>query len=260
MREVVTIAQAFKDAAETLSVIAKVEFFTNFTMADLDMVKRTPLLLISPHMMYLANGRDRQYGTQLLLNTFLISRQQRLERDEIAALEYIGVLDALDAAVVNNNFDLDIQPFDIYQRKAIEVKKGISVIRTIYSTVIYGNLASSKFVYVDETNISVTFEFTLAASSHQIEHIKDTNDYDRTLNGTFKSYSRAPKRRYEITWTLIPLALKEQLRVLKSMGKELTFFRDKDGDATMTCLWTNDFNFFEERPGFWSGSIILQES
>ena len=137
MRTVATIAQAFATAAKTVSSIAKVEFFTEFTLEDLKRVTRTPLLLISPHMMYLAFARHRQRGTQLLMNTFLISRQQRLERDDTAALELMGVLDALDAAVVSNNLNLNIQPFDIYQRKAVEVEKGISVVRTIYSTVIY---------------------------------------------------------------------------------------------------------------------------
>ena len=132
-----------------MSSIAKVEFFTEFTLEDLKRVTRTPLLLISPHMMYLAYARHRQRGTQLLMNTFLISRQQRLERDETAALELMGVLDALDAAVVSNNLDLSIQPFDIYQRKAVQVEKGISVVRTIYSTVIYTDLATSKFTYLD---------------------------------------------------------------------------------------------------------------
>ena len=84
-------------AAKTISAIATVEFFTEFTLEDLKQVRRTPLLLISPHMMYLASARHRQRGTQLLINTFLISRQQRLERDETAALELMGVLDSLDA-------------------------------------------------------------------------------------------------------------------------------------------------------------------
>ena len=70
MRNVETIAQAFFDAAEAVASIAKVEFFTEFTLEDLKRVTRTPLLLISPHMMYLAYARHRQRGTQLLVNTF----------------------------------------------------------------------------------------------------------------------------------------------------------------------------------------------
>ena len=120
MREVATIAQAFFDVAETVTGIAKVEFITGFTMNDLKQLARTPLLLISPHMMYLAYGRHRQRGTQLLLNTFLVSHNRRGERADSAALEIMALLDALDAAVVNNDLGLAIQPFDIYQRKAVD--------------------------------------------------------------------------------------------------------------------------------------------
>lgn len=260
MREVATIAQAFKGAVETVTGIAKVEFFTNFSMDDLRQVRRTPLLLISPHMMFHSYGRHRQRGTQLLMNTFLISRQQRLERDEAAALELMVVLDGLDAAVVSRDFDLDIQPFDIYQRKTVEVEKGISVVKTVYSTVIYKVLAESKFIYLDSNNTLQEIEFPLVSTSFQNEDIRDTNDYDWALDGTFKSYSRTPKKRYELRFTLIAAALKDQLLAMKQVGGEIIFYRDKNADATMTCLWSNDFNFFEERQGRWTGSVILYES
>ena len=167
MREVATIAQAFFDVAETVTGIAKVEFITEFSLDELKQIARTPLLLISPHMMYLAYGRHRQRGTQLLLNTFLVSNNRRGERADSAALEIMAVLDALDAAVVNNNLGLAIQPFDIYQRKAVEVEKGLSVVRTIYSTVIYDDLATSKFTYLSSTNVLQTIEFNLVSTSFQ---------------------------------------------------------------------------------------------
>ena len=260
MREVATIAQAFFDVAETVTGIAKVEFITEFSLDELKQIARTPLLLISPHMMYLAYGRHRQRGTQLLVNTFLVSHNRRGERADSAALEIMAVLDALDAAVVNNDLGLAIQPFDIYQRKAVEVEKGLSVVRTIYSTVIYGDLATSKFTYLDSSNVLQTIEFNLVSTSFQTEEIRDTNDYDWVLDGTLKAYSRTPKKKYELRFTLIPEALKTQLLAMKQAGGEITFYRDKDADATMTCFWSNDFNFYEERPGYWTGSIELHEA
>jgi hypothetical protein len=260
MREVATIAQAFFNAAETVSSIAKVEFITAFTLEDLQQVRRTPLLLVSPHALFLAYGRHRQRGTQLLLNTYLVSRQQRLERNSAAALELTMVLDALDTAMVHNNLNLAIQPLDIHQRKAVTVEKGLSVVRTIYSTVIYDDLVASKFTYVNGKNVSQEFEFRLLPTSLQKEEIKDNNDYDRVLDGTLKSFSRTAKKKYELRFTLVPMALKDQFWSMKQEGGEITFYRDRDAEATMTCFWTNDFNFYEERAGFWTGSMTLQES
>jgi hypothetical protein len=260
MREVTTIAQAFFDVAETVSGIAKVEFITQFSLDELKQIARTPLLLISPHMMYLAYGRHRVRGTQLLLNTFLVSHNRRGERANSAALEIMAALDALDAVVVNNDLSLAIQPFDIYQRKAVEVEKGLSVVRTIYSTVIYGDLAGSKFTYMDSSNVLQTVEFTFVSTSFQTEDIRDTNDYDWVLDGTLRLYRRSPKKKYELRFTLIPEALKTQLLAMKQVGGEISFYRDKAEEATMTCFWSNDFNFYEERPGCWTGSITIHES
>jgi hypothetical protein len=260
MRNVETIAQAFFAAADAVAAIAKVEFFTEFTKEDLQRITRTPLLLISPHMMYLAYARHRQRGTQLLVNTFLVSRQQRLERNQAAALELMGVLDDLDAAVVSNNLNLNIQPFDIYQRKTVEVEKGISVVRTVYATVIYSDLATSKFTYVNGLGQTVTVEFPFVSTSFQNEEVRDTNDYDWTLDGTYKSYARAPKKKYELRFTLISATLKNSLLAMKQAGTEITFYRDKTQAATMNCFWSNDFNFFEERNSRWTGSMTLHES
>jgi hypothetical protein len=260
MRDVSTIAQAFFTAADAVSAIAEVKFFTEFSLEDLERIARTPLLLISPLMMYPAYPRHRQRGTLLMMNTFLISRQQRLERNSTAALAFIDALDALDAAIVNNNLNLNIQPFEIYQRKAVEVKQRISVVRTIYSTVIYSELATSKFTYVNSLGQTVTVEFPFVSTFFQTEGIRDTNDYDYALDGTYKSYSRSPKKKYDLRFTLIATTLKDSLLTMKQAGAEITFYRNKTGSATMTCLWSNDFNFYEEHLGRWTGSITLHES
>jgi len=260
MREVATIAQAFFDLSATVAGIAKVEFITGFSLDELKHLARTPLLLISPHTMYPTYGRHRQRGTQLLLNTLLVSHNRRGERADSVAIALMVTLDALDAAVVNNDLGLAIQPFDIYQRKAVEVEKGLSVVRTIYSTVIYDDLAESKFTYLSSTNILQTVEFGLVSTSFQVEEIRDTNDYDWALDGTFKGYVRASKKKYELRFIMIPEALKTQLLAMKQVGGEITFYRDKAEEATMTCFWSNDFNFYEERPRCWTGSITIHES
>jgi hypothetical protein len=260
MRQVATIAQEFFNQAETVSGIAKVQFVTHFDLDDLRRVTRTPLLLINPHLMYLTNARHRQRGTQLMLSTILISRNQRGEREWDAALDIMGVLDDLDSLIVSNNFNLDIQPFDIYRRDSVEVEKGWSVVRTIYSTVVYRNLAASKFTYYNSGGVLQTVEFPLIPTSLQGEIDTDNNDYARTLDGSLRIYNQSSKFRYELRFTLISSALKEQLRNLKAAKTELTYYRDKNAAATMNCFWVNDFDFYEEKSGRWTGSIVLYES
>jgi hypothetical protein len=260
MREVATIAQEFLNQAATVTGIAKVQFVTHFDLDDLKLVTRTPLLLINPHLMYLTYARHRQRGTQLMFNAILMDRNQRGERDSTVALGLMEILDSLDAVIVNNSLGLDIQPFDIYRRETVEVAKGWSVIRTIYSTVIYGDLATSKFMYYDSNENAQIVEFPLISTSFQMEKDADNNDYARVLDGSLRVYNQSAKRRFELRFTLIASALKEQFRALKEAKTEITFYRDKDGEATMTCFWVNDFDFFEDRPGRWTGSIVLYES
>jgi hypothetical protein len=260
MREVATIAQEFMNQVETIPGIAKVQFVTHFDLDDLQRVTRVPLLLVSSHLMYLSYARHRQRGTQLMFITSLLDRNQRGERDATTALGLMTVLDSLDALVVSNNFGLDIQPFDIYRRETVEVEKGWSVIRTIYSTLIYRDLTTSKFEYLDSTGGLQTVEFPMISTSFQTEKEMDNNDYARVLDGTLKSYSQAAKLRYELRFTLISAALKEQFRQMKEAQTELTYYRDKDVGTTIACFWINDFDFYEERPGRWTGSMVLYES
>jgi hypothetical protein len=245
---------------ETVAEIAKVQFVTHFSQDDLQRVTRTPLLLISPHLMYLSYGRHRQRGTQLLINAVLLHRNQRSERDAAGTLELMGILDALDTLVVSNDFNLDIQPFDIYRREAVMAAENWSVIRTIYQTVIYRELATSKLEYYSESGVLQTVEFPLISTSFQTEKVIDGNDYARVLDGTLKSYNQTAKQKYELRFTLISAALKEQFRSMKEAKTELNYYRDKDGEATMQCFWVNDFDFYEERHGRWTGSIVLSET
>jgi hypothetical protein len=260
MREVATIAEAFFNLAQTVSGIAKVQFVTQFNQADLRRISQTPLLLINPHLMYLAYARHRQRGTQLMVTTVHISRDQRGEREWNAALDIMGTLDDLDSVIVNNNLGLDIQPFDIYHRNSVEVEKGWSVVRTIYSTVVYRDLATSKFTYYDIAGLLQTVEFPMISTSSQTEKDMDNNDYARVLDGSMRVYHQSSKRRYELRFTLISSALKAQLQNLKAAKTELSYYRDKNAAATISCYWVNDFDFYEEQSGRWTGSIVLYES
>jgi hypothetical protein len=260
MRKIATIAQAFFKQTETVSGLAKVEFITHFSKDDLRQVTRTPLLLISPHMMNLAYGRHRQRGTQLLIKTLVLSRNQRGAREWNAALDIMKLLDDIDSVIVNNDLGLAIQPFDIYRRETVEVEKGLSVVGSIYSTVIYGSLAGSMFQYLDGTGMIQAIEFEMVPTAFQTEEVLDANDYDRSLDGSMRVYNREAKRRYELRMTSISTALMAQLRAMKEAKTMITYYRDKDTDPTMTCFWTNEFNFFEESPGHWTGSVVLQES
>jgi hypothetical protein len=190
----------------------------------------------------------------------LLSRDQRGEREWNAALDIMEILDDLDAAVVDNALGLDIQPFDIYRRDSVEVEKGWSVVRTIYSTVIYDDLATSKFVYTGSSGATQTVEFPMISTSFQTEKNQDNNDYARVLDGSIRVYNRSAKHQYDLRFTLISTALKEQLQALKAARTEITYYRDKDAEATMSCFWVNEFDFYEEKPGRWTGSIKLYES
>lgn len=264
MRQTAQIAQAFYERVAQVPEIARVEFVTSFSPEDIRKPARTPLLLISAHLMSLSSARYRvRSGNQLLLNTFLVARDRRGERDAAAALDLLKILDALDAAVVDQAMGPAMQPLEVYRRESLPLDKSVdsslSVVRTIYSTVVYPALARSRLVYRDQAGQEQSLEFDLVATNGQTEISRDQNDYERTLAGTLRYYQRFPKRRVELPLVLIPTGLKEQLEEMNGASTELVYYRDREAGPTMTCLWTNGVNFFEERPGYWTGSMVLEE-
>ena len=259
MRETATIAQAFYQAAAAVPGLAKVEFITALTGPALAQPARTPLLLISPYALAAGSPRGRQGGRQMLLTTWLLTANRRGERDYATTLELLELLAAIDRAVVQKTWDLPIQPFRVQQRQVKTMDQNLGLIQTTYSTIIYDTLAVSRLVFYDANNIRQTVEFTHTPALLQSELIQDHHAYSRTLDGTLRSYRRAAKKRYDLRLVLIPTALKEQLLNLKNFHTSIDYYRDRDGALTMTCFWTNDFDFTEETPGYWTGRIVLEE-
>jgi hypothetical protein len=259
MRETAHIVQAFFQAAAQVPGLAKVEFITHFDPEVWRQANRLPLLLISPHLMYLSHTRHRQVGNQLLLNTLLLSGSRRGDRQYHAALETMELLDAIDRAVLHQTWGLLIQPVELYHRRTRPMAQGLSMIQTIYYTVVYRELAASRFSYYDANNMLQSVEFYHIPTLGQSETIADLNDYERMLDGSLRSYIRPPKKMVELRLVLISTQLKDQLLSMKNLNTEIHYYRDTQTDLSMRCLWVNDFDFTEEKPGYWTGRIILQE-
>jgi len=91
------------------------------------------------------------------------------------------------------------------------------------------------------------------------ELAQDETDRERALDGTLRSYLRGLKQRWVLQFQYISTAQKEVLAGIKLTQAEIDFFRDGTGGKTFTGVWTNDLDFREAAPGFWSGSMILEE-
>ena len=114
-------------------------------------------------------------------------------------------------------------------------------------------------------------EWTLAGGSRQSytlpvnftwdyqELSQDETDRERALDGTLRSYLQGLKQRWNLQFQYISTAQKEALAAIKQAQADIDFFRDGTGPKTLTGVWTNDLDFREVSPGFWSGSMILEE-
>ncbi len=91
------------------------------------------------------------------------------------------------------------------------------------------------------------------------ELAQDETDRERALDGTLRSYLRGLKQRWVLKFQYISAAQKEVLAAMKQAQADIDFFRDGTGPLTFTGAWTNDLDFKEVAPGFWSGSITLEE-
>jgi hypothetical protein len=91
------------------------------------------------------------------------------------------------------------------------------------------------------------------------ERVQDDSDRERAVDGTLRSYARAPKQRWLLKFQYISTAQKEQLAAIKEAQADLDFFRDAAGSKTFTASWSSDLDFREVAPGLWSGSMTLEE-
>jgi hypothetical protein len=91
------------------------------------------------------------------------------------------------------------------------------------------------------------------------ELAQDETDRERAVDGTLRSYLRGLKQRWTLQFKFIATAQKDVLVAIKQAQADIDFFREGSGAKTFTGVWTNDLDFREVAPGFWSGSIILEE-
>lgn len=91
------------------------------------------------------------------------------------------------------------------------------------------------------------------------ELAQDETDRERALDGTLRSYLRGLKQRWVLRFQFISTAQKDALAAIKQAQADIEFFRDGTGPQTFIGIWTNDLDFREVAPGFWSGSMILEE-
>jgi len=91
------------------------------------------------------------------------------------------------------------------------------------------------------------------------ELAQDETDRERALDGTMRSYLRGLKQRWVLQFQFISTGQKDTLIAIKQAQTDIDFFRDGTGSKSFTGVWTNDLDFREVSPGFWSGSLILEE-
>ncbi len=91
------------------------------------------------------------------------------------------------------------------------------------------------------------------------ELAQDETDRERALDGTLRSYARGLKQRWALKFQYVSTTQKETLAAIKRAQTDIDFFRDGGGPRTFTGAWTNDLDFKEVAPGFWSGSLVLEE-
>ncbi|MFP3866874.1 MAG: hypothetical protein ACLFUU_01760 [Desulfobacteraceae bacterium] len=120
-------------------------------------------------------------------------------------------------------------------------------------------MPKGKFVWTPVGGGPQTYNFPVNFSWNYQEACLDDNDRQRALDGTLRSYNRALKQFWRLDFSYISAAQKEQFWEIKQSGVDVDFYRDAKSSKTMTSAWVNDFNFVEVAPGYWSGTIELEE-
>ncbi len=120
-------------------------------------------------------------------------------------------------------------------------------------------MANAKLEWTPRGGSRQSYRLPVNFTYHYRELATDDSDRQRAMDGTLRCYPRTLKAKWILTFQYINQGQKEQLAAIKAAQSEIDFYRDGDGPLTFTGWWTNDLDFREVAPGFWSGSIILEE-
>ena len=120
-------------------------------------------------------------------------------------------------------------------------------------------MANAKFEWTPGAGSRQAYPFPANFTYDYQELLQDENDRERALDGTLRSYTRQLKQRWVMKFGYISAAQKEQFAAIKQAQTDIDFYRDAQGPKTFTGVWINDLDFKEMAPGFWTGSIVLEE-
>ena len=120
-------------------------------------------------------------------------------------------------------------------------------------------MANAKIVWTPVGGVPQSYILPVNFTYDYQELLQDDGDRQRALDGTLRSYTRALKQRWVLKFHYIDTAQKDQLAAIKQAQVDLDFYRDAGGSKTCTGAWTGDLDFHEKAPGFWSGSVTLEE-
>jgi hypothetical protein len=120
-------------------------------------------------------------------------------------------------------------------------------------------MANARLEWIPEGGSGQSYTLPVNFSWDYQELAQDETDRERALDGTMRSYLRRLKQRWVLRFQYISATQKDALVSIKQAQADIDFFRDGIGPKTFTGVWTNDLDFREVSPGFWSGSMILEE-
>jgi hypothetical protein len=120
-------------------------------------------------------------------------------------------------------------------------------------------MANAKIVWTPAGGSPQSYTFPVNFTWDYQEAYQDMADRDRALDGTLRSYHRNLKQHWNLIFKFISTAQKEQFFLIKQAQVDVDFYREAGLGKSMSAAWVNDFNFKEVLPGYWSGSMELEE-
>ncbi|RJR48275.1 MAG: hypothetical protein C4567_00160 [Deltaproteobacteria bacterium] len=120
-------------------------------------------------------------------------------------------------------------------------------------------MANAKLEWTPLGDSRQSYTLPVNFSRDYQELLRDETDRERALDGTLRGYSRGLKQRWVLKFQYISTAQKDQLTAIKQAQTDIDFYRDAGAAKTFTGSWTNDLDFREVAPGFWAGSVVLEE-
>lgn len=217
--------------------------------------RRWPLVLVQYVGGRSTGPGDKLTGQQQVFRVVLGVRELRPDGTEPPAVAALAL--RVRQALENQDLGLALTPLELVHEGVVTAGAEWRLWAQTYRTIAY-EARTGVLTWPGEDGQTREVRLPLFYKSGTVMQLQERTVYERALDGTLRGYYRGGKRRLQVELPYVTSASKEELEAAKAAGPLSFYVLERPGEVWQ-AVWVEDVSWREERPGWWSGRLVLAE-